>query len=257
MAHNAGMEPGRKARVLKAPAVRRAELLDCAQGLFLTRGYEQTTVNDVIAATGLSKGAFYHHFRAKEDLLEAIADRFARESLGVIQALQADPSLDALQRLNRLLSLSREWKRGHIAELRAMLATLLDPQNAVLYQRIVEAVFRVLAPALAEIIAQGEAEGVFDAGDPAVAAEVLLGLSNGRRGLVIAALDKAETDIDAAMAMIMGRVRAEEAIAGRVLGLKSGGVDLFGPPQTVRAMLVDWKRQSAPGETEAQRRSGA
>ena len=64
--------------MLKAPAVRRAELIDCAQRLFLTRGYERTTINDVIAATGLSKGAFYHHFRAKEDLLEAIAARFAR-----------------------------------------------------------------------------------------------------------------------------------------------------------------------------------
>src|SRR6185437_776110 len=83
-------EADRKVRVLKAPAVRRAELLDCAQGLFLTRGYDQTTVNDVIAATGLSKGAFYHHFRAKEDLLEAIADRFAREATGFIGTLQAD-----------------------------------------------------------------------------------------------------------------------------------------------------------------------
>ena len=249
-------EQGRKVRVLKAPAVRRAELLDCAQGLFLTRGYNETTVNDVIAATGLSKGAFYHHFRAKEDLLEAIADRFARESLGVIQGLQSDPGLDALQRLNRLLSLGREWKRGHIAELRAMFTTLLDPQNAVLYQRIIDAVFKVLAPALAQIVAQGEAEGVFDAGDPALAAEVLLGLANGRRSLVIAALDAAETDVDAGMALIEARVRAEEAIADRVLGLKAGGVDLFGPPGVVREMLVDWQTAGRSGHG-AQRRLGA
>jgi AcrR family transcriptional regulator len=123
---------GQKVRVLKAPAVRRAELIDCAQRLFLTRCYERTTINDVIAAAGLSKGAFYHHFRSKEDLLEAIADRFARESLGFTQALQADSSLGALQRLNRLLSLGRDWKREHIAELRAMFTTLLKTENAVL-----------------------------------------------------------------------------------------------------------------------------
>ena len=248
-----GAEAGRKVRVLKPAAVRRAELLDCAQGLFLTRGYERTTVNDVIAATGLSKGAFYHHFRAKEDLLEAIADRFARESIGFIRALLDDRSLDALQRLNRLLSLSRDWKREHIAELHAMLATLLDPQNVVLYRRILEAVFRVLGPALAKIIADGEAEGVFDAGDPALAAEVLLGLSNDRRALVIAALDRAETDVDAAMAMIEGRVRAEEAIADRVLGLAAGGVDLLGPPEIVRGMLVDWKAAGGPRRAAVRR----
>ena len=235
-ADNAG--PTSKARVLKAPAVRRAELLDCAQRLFLTRGYERTTINDVILATGLSKGAFYHHFRAKEDLLEAIAGRFAGESLTFMEALRDDTRLDALSRLNLLLSLGREWKREHIGELHAMFTTLLDPQNAMLYQCIVEAVFRVLSPALAGIIGQGEAEGVFAAGDPTLAAEVLLGLANGRRALVIAAL--AEPDIDTALAMIAGRVRAEEEIADRILGLASGSVDLMGPDGVIRDMLVDW-----------------
>ena len=231
-----------KIRVLKAPAVRRAELIDCAQGLFLTRGYERTTINDVIQTTGLSKGAFYHHFRAKEDLLEAIAGRFARESLGFIAGLQADKSLDALQRLNRLLALGRDFKRGHIAELRAMFTTLLRPENAVLYHRIVEAVFAVLAPALAEIIAQGEAEGVFDAGDPRTAADTLLWLANGRRGLVIAALARTETDFEAGVRMIVDRVRAEEAVTNRVLGLKSGGVDMLGSEAVLREMLLDWSR---------------
>ncbi len=248
-------EADRKVRVLKAPAVRRAELLDCAQGLFLTRGYEQTTVNDVIAATGLSKGAFYHHFRAKEDLLEAIADRFAREAAGFIGALQADRGLDALQRLNLLLSLTRDWKREHIAELRAMFATLLDPQNVVVYQRILDAVFKVLAPALTQIIAEGQAEGVFDPVDPGLTAEVLLGLANGRRGLVIAALDKADADFEAAMAMMVERVRAEEAIAARILGLKPGAVDLLGPPDVVRELLLGWREAGRATKADARRRS--
>jgi AcrR family transcriptional regulator len=233
-------EPGSKVRVLKAPAVRRAELIDCAQALFLTRGYERTTINDVIAAAGLSKGAFYHHFRSKEDMLEAIADRFARESVGFTRDLQADGSLDALERLNRLLSLGRDWKREHIAELRAVFTTLLYPENAVLYHRIIEAVSAVLAPALAEIIAQGDAEGAFSAGDPRLAAEILLGLSNGRRGLVIAALAKAETDVEAAVSMIVSRVRAEEAVTDRILGLGGRGVDLLGPESALREMLLDW-----------------
>jgi len=232
-------------RVLKAPGVRRAELIDCAQGLFLTRGYEATTINDVISATGLSKGAFYHHFRSKEDLLEAITQRFARESVGFITTLQTDPQLDALKRLNLLLALGREWKREHIAELKAMFTTLLAPQNAVLYHRIIDAVAAVLAPALARIIADGEAEGVFDAGDPRVAADTLLWLSNGRRGLVIAALAQAETDVEAGLTMIVERVRAEEAITNRVLGLPTGGVDLLGPEAVLRDMLVGWNAAGA------------
>ena len=129
-----------------------------------------------------------------------------------------------------------------------MFTTLLDPQNAMLYQRIVEAVSGVLAPALAEIIGEGEAEGVFDAGDPALVAELLLGLSNGRRAVVIAALDQATSDADAAMAMIEDRVRAEEAIAARLLGLQPGAVDLLGPSGVIRDMLLGWKAAGEPAE---------
>ena len=234
-------EAGAKVRVLKAPAVRRAELIDCAQRLFLTRGYERTTINDVIAAAGLSKGAFYHHFRSKEDMLEAISDRFARESLGFTEELQANQTLNALQRLNLLMSLGRDWKREHIAELKAVFTTLLYPENVVLYHRIVGAVSAVLAPALTAIIERGVAELVFDVGDPGLVAEILLGLSNGRRVLVIAALAEAEIDVDRAAAMIVSRVRAEEAITNRILGLAPGGVDLLGPEPALREMLLGWK----------------
>ena len=50
------LAPRTKPRVLKAPAVRRAELIDCAQRLFLSKGYERTTINDVIDATGALEG---------------------------------------------------------------------------------------------------------------------------------------------------------------------------------------------------------
>jgi len=227
-----------KIRVLKPPAVRRGELIDCAQAMFLSRGYERTTINDVIMATGLSKGAFYHYFRSKEDLLEAIAARFAGQSLGFVATLQADR--DALASLNLMLSVGREWKLEHMRELRAMFTTLLKPENAVLYQRIVEAVFAVLTPALAAIIERGQAEGAFAAGDTQVAAETLLWLSNGRRPVVIEALVIAETDPDAALAMVVRRVRAEEALVDRILGLPPGSVKLIGAERELAVMMRTW-----------------
>src|SRR6202034_1075721 len=128
----------------------------------------RTTINDVIVATGLSKGAFYHYFRSKEDLLEAIAQRFAEQSLGFVEALRAEPRRDALASLNLMLAVGREWKLEYMRELRAMFTTLLKPENAMLYQRIVAAVFAVLTPALAAIIERGRDEGTFVAGDPQV-----------------------------------------------------------------------------------------
>jgi AcrR family transcriptional regulator len=242
---NVGTESGlalKPRRVVKAPAVRQGELIDCARRLFLSQGYEKTTINDVISATGLSKGAFYHHFRSKEDLLEAITEQFARESLVFVTDLRADARLNALQRLNSLLGLARDWKLEHIGELRPMFATLLRPENAMLYHRIVEAVFAVMAPALAAIIEQGTAEGLFDVADPRMAADTLLWLSNGRRAVVIEGLTAAETDVEAGLDIILNRIRAEEAFVDRILGLAPGSVEIAGSVGDLRAMVVAWNQ---------------
>lgn len=229
-------------RVVKAAAVRREELIDCAQRLFLAQGYEKTTINEVIAATDLSKGAFYHHFRSKEELLEAITERIARESLAFVTGVGAEQNRDALQRLNALLSMGRDWKLEHIGELRAMFTTLLRPENAMLYHRIVEAAFEVMAPALATIIAHGAAEGLFDVGDPRIAADTLLWLGNGRRPVVIDGLTLAERDLEAGVALISNRIRAEQAIIERILGLRPGSVDLMGSEPALRALVAAWNR---------------
>lgn len=230
-----------KIRILKAPAERQAELIDCAQALFLTRGYERTTINDVIEAAGLSKGAFYHHFRAKEDLLAALAARFARESIALVAEVQADPRLDAVQRLNRLLALGRQWKRAHMGQLKGVFESLLKPENALLHHRIVAATLEVVAPALAAIIAQGQGEGVLAPGDPRTAADTILWMENGRRTIVVQALALAETDLAAATKRIVDRVAAEETIVDRILGLPAGSISILGPGDDVEAMLRGWR----------------
>jgi AcrR family transcriptional regulator len=235
-----------KPRIVKAPAVRRAELIDCAQRLFLEKGYERTTINDVIEATQLSKGAFYHHFRAKEDLLEAIAERFARQAMEHAAAVRNDASLDALGRLNLMLAMTREWKAEHLGELKAMFTSLLRAENAVLYHRIVGAVFAAMAPTLKAMIEEGEAEGMFEVVDADLAAEALLWLGEGRRLLVVRALEAAEAgDVDGALEILVKRLRAEEAMIDRILCLPPGSIDLAGPPEYLRAIIEAWRDAAA------------
>jgi AcrR family transcriptional regulator len=237
-----------KPRVVKAPAVRRAELIDCAQRLFLTKGYERTTINDVIAATGLSKGAFYHHFRAKEDVLEAIAERFAKQALETAEAVRDDASVDALARLNSLLAMTRQWKAENLRQLSLVFTVLLKPENATLYHRIVAAVAAAMGPTLVKIIEDGQREGVFDLADPQLAAEALLWLGEGRRLLIVEAMQVAERgDVDAATDMILGRLRAEESMVDRVLGLRAGSISLAGSEAFIRGLIVAWNEASPAG----------
>lgn len=64
----------------------REHVLQTASALFATRGYEGTSVEDVLAATGLSRGALYHHFPSKEKLFEAVLEAVEAE---IAQTLRA------------------------------------------------------------------------------------------------------------------------------------------------------------------------
>lgn len=85
----------------------RHKLLNAFRAAFLARGYEKTTMQQILAETGLSKGALYHHFHSKAEIIEAL---YARESRQAIeQALQAvDPEAPPLLRLRQACS---AWTR--------------------------------------------------------------------------------------------------------------------------------------------------
>jgi TetR/AcrR family transcriptional repressor of nem operon len=55
----------------------RERILDTAQSLILEKGFAATSLDDVIRTAGLTKGAFFHHFRSKSDLARKLVERFA------------------------------------------------------------------------------------------------------------------------------------------------------------------------------------
>jgi len=233
----------RRKRVIKPPQIRRSEIIDAAQRLFLGKGYDKTTINDVIAATGLSKGAFYHHFRAKDDLLEAVTERVGGAAIASASSAAANSSLGALARFQAVFDELRAWKLENVAQLRAVFMSMLEPENAVLYYRICNVSVAALAPVLAEIIEQGVREGVFDVVEPRLSADALLWLGIGRRASLLAALNAASSgNLEEATDAIMHRLRAEGRIVDRILGLPPGTVDLAGPPDDLRKLIAEWCR---------------
>jgi hypothetical protein len=74
-----------------------------------------------------------------------------------------------------------------------------------------------------------------------------LWLGNGRRPIVMQGLTLAEADVEAGLSLMLNRVRAEEAIIGRILGLKPGSVDLMGSVDDLRSMIVAWNQAGPSG----------
>ncbi|MEG0742950.1 MAG: TetR/AcrR family transcriptional regulator, partial [Clostridia bacterium] len=91
----------------KYPEVTIGRILDVSEQLFLEKGYEHTTIQDIINALGdLSKGAIYHHFKSKEEIIIAVVDRLYGSTEAGCAEIQADKSLSGLQKLRKLFYVS-------------------------------------------------------------------------------------------------------------------------------------------------------
>ena len=59
----------------KHPEQTLEKIIVTAARLFVEKGYEQTSVQDILDATGLSKGGLYHHFKSKEQILDPVREQ--------------------------------------------------------------------------------------------------------------------------------------------------------------------------------------
>lgn len=78
-------------------------ILDTAYRLFMEKGYERTSIQDIIDQLGgLSKGAIYHHFKSKEDILIAVSDRMTAESNQMLAAIRDRSDLCGKEKLKTI-----------------------------------------------------------------------------------------------------------------------------------------------------------
>ncbi|MFX0542171.1 TetR/AcrR family transcriptional regulator [Roseovarius sp. S4756] len=224
-------------RTRMAPEMRRAQLLDAAQGLFFTRGWDDVTIADVLSEAGISKGGFYHHFTAKEDLLDGVVERFTHEALAAADVARAETTGDALKRFNAFLAESSRWKAERGQQMKFFLDAMLQPGNDILFQRISNASTAAAKPVLRSMIADGVTEGCFDVPDIDLVTETILACSHGRRPVIEKAIRAAEAGKLCEGAKILDdRMVAEGALMDRLLGLPMGSIALSNPKE-YRLML--------------------
>ena len=79
-------------------------ILDTATRLFVQKGYERTSIQDIINNLGgLSKGAIYHHFKSKEEILIAVTNKMTEESNRMLFEIRNNPNMTGKEKLKKLL----------------------------------------------------------------------------------------------------------------------------------------------------------
>lgn len=208
----------------QAHTLRRDEFLDVAQRLLQAKGYERMSIQDVLAETGASKGAFYHYFGSKQALLEAVVERLADAVAAGLAPVVATGG-DALDKLNGVFAALATWKVERRDLLMALLRVWQSDDNAVLRLKLRPGIAERVAPLLAAIVDQGLRENVFSVPDAEQSARVAVSL--------VQDLNDRLADLFLAMEAGQGEWHAlEQAVAAhtdaleRILGAPGGSVVL-------------------------------
>lgn len=139
----------------KYPEITEARILDAAQTLFLEKGYERTTIQDIVDALGdLTKGAVYHHFHSKEEILSAVCDRMFFEN-NPFEQVRGRDDLNGLEKLREAIRLNQ----ADTARANLTVQSIPVNQNPRLLVEMIESNRKVLTPRFQSLIEEGCRDG--------------------------------------------------------------------------------------------------
>lgn len=221
---------------------RKQEFLEIALELFYQKGFENATINDIIEEAGVSKGAFYHYFNSKEEVLETIARQYVEKKLNVIEKIAGQGDLNSLEKINQISEDMFGFKMRH-AEMRWKIYKITARNNNIkLENQILEYSLELSRPIYNKIIMQGIAEGTFNINYPEEVTELYIHLNsifNKMSSKII--IDSFESDLDdletlkrkmmepKCIEILTRRFAFYEETLERTLGIERGSIKLVEP----------------------------
>ncbi|WP_010096316.1 TetR/AcrR family transcriptional regulator [Ornithinibacillus scapharcae] len=161
-------------RVVKRAEERKNEILDAADELFGTKGFDGTTTKDILEKVGIARGTLYYYFQSKEEIMDALIERYATNLLNTANFIAKDKSIPILERIVHVV-LSLNISGSSSLEI---MEHIHKPQNALMHQKIEKVMITGVPPILARIIEEGIEQGVFNTPFPYECMEMVVTYMN-------------------------------------------------------------------------------
>lgn len=206
-------------RIVKEARERKNEILDAASRLFNEKGFDNTSTNDILEAVGIARGTLYHHFKSKEDIMDALIERQTAHILEAAQQTARDTSVSIEERFLRTAMALHVDEDAEETGSREMLNHLHKPQNALMHQKTQKILMERVPGILAEILEDGISQGIIDTPYPLECME-----------MVLAYLDTAFDGHDSRMTEEKYAVRVKAFVfhLERMLGAREGSFSFIG-----------------------------
>jgi len=134
---------------------RKQDLLNIAYRMFIEKGYENTSVDDIIIEAGIAKGTYYYYFESKEATLEAVIEMMIEKAENIAKAALMKP-VPIPQKLASVVYAFQPNKDEIV-----ITDVLERKENIVMHDKIGKKIVEVAVPILSDIVREGIAQGIF------------------------------------------------------------------------------------------------
>src|SRR6056297_2152953 len=148
-------------REVKNPEVRKAEIMQAAKKLFYEKGYLNTTTQDIIKSLNISRGLLYYHFDSKEDILFSIVEKHTEPLLKKFNIIANNKKLTVKEKVKSFLDSTIISESSAEQEDYAVHDAIQLPENSFMMDKINHKLSYNMAKCFAEIIKEGNEEGIF------------------------------------------------------------------------------------------------
>lgn len=222
-------------REVKKPETRKQEILDAAQSFFFQKGYENTTIQDIIDKLGIAKGTFYHYFESKAHMLDALTDRTTDEMAAQFRAI-AESEQSAIEKLNSVFRTGSAFKMANIEVFLVMLKVLYRDENIIMRTRMFRRIAQRIGPLFAQIIRQGIKEGLFNTPDPDEIGDMLIKMAQSLNERICELILDSTKTPEQLCTIIERKTRLFETVMERILGAPEESIEML-IPDDYRAMV--------------------
>ena len=151
---------------------RKQELLQIAYRMFISRGYENTSVDEIIEEADIAKGTYYYYFETKEQMLEEVIGMMIDQEMETAsRILQAE--IPVPQKIIGMISSLRPTQ-----EERPIEGALMQPENIVMHEKIRKKIVEMAVPLLSKVVEEGIGQGIFACDNIAERVRMLLVISS-------------------------------------------------------------------------------
>ena len=134
---------------------RKQELLQIAYRMFIQKGYEETSIDEIIAEAHIAKGTYYYYFSSKEATLEEVINMMISDEVQRAKAVLSAP-ISVLEKLVGVItSLRPQQNERNISE------ALNQKENIIMHEKIGRRIVDEAVPLLVEVVSEGIAQGMF------------------------------------------------------------------------------------------------